>query len=122
MGTPIPEIKTEIQKKGPLTEAEKQNWHHLDLQKDSIPGMSVVRAHKELIKDRKGEKVVVAVIDSGIFIEHPFLSSLLWVNSGEIPSNGIDDDQNGYVDDIHGWNFLGDSDKENLEHIRLLQE
>ena len=49
--------------------------------------------------------VTVAVVDSGIDIQHPDFRSQLWQNAGEIPRNGIDDDGNGYVDDIHGWDF-----------------
>ena len=91
----------------------------MDLTKDSIAGMSVGRAHEELIKGQKGETVVVAVIDSGVDIEHPELKDVVWVNEGEIPDNLIDDDQNGYIDDIHGWNFLGDAELENMESVRL---
>ena len=50
-------------------------------------------------------EVVVAVIDSGVDITHPDLSSVIWQNQNEIPGNGVDDDQNGYVDDINGWDF-----------------
>ena len=54
----------------------------------------------------KGEpSVVVAVVDSGIQIDHPDIENQLWHNSNEIPSNGVDDDRNGYVDDIIGWDF-----------------
>jgi subtilisin family serine protease len=60
-------------KKKPLTEAELQRWSHLDLEKDSIPGMSVDKAYAELLKDKKGQKIIVAVIDSGTDIDHPDL-------------------------------------------------
>ena len=53
--------------------------------------------------------VVIAIIDSGLDLEHQDLSSQLWVNPGEIPGNGIDDDNNGFVDDINGWNFVAGS-------------
>ena len=106
-------------KKTALNDAQKKHWHLLDLAKDSIPGMSVERAYKELIKDNKGEKVIVAVIDSGVDIYHHELNESIWVNSGEIPNNGIDDDDNGYIDDIHGWNFLGEITRENMEVVRL---
>ncbi len=68
--------------------------------------MSVNRAYSEIIKDQKGKKVIVGVIDSGTDIEHEDLKNVLWTNEDEIPGNGIDDDNNGYIDDVHGWNFL----------------
>lgn len=55
----------------------------------------------------QGEDVVVAVVDSGIDVTHPDLAANIWTNSGEIPDNGLDDDGNGFVDDVHGWNFTG---------------
>ncbi|MBH45932.1 MAG: peptidase S8 [Flavobacteriaceae bacterium] len=91
----------------------------MDLRNDSIAGMSVARAHAELIKDQKGEKVIVAVIDSGVDIEHPLLQEVVWINRGEVPNNNIDDDNNGFVDDLHGWNFLGAANLENMESVRL---
>ena len=56
-----------------------------------------------------GEGIIVGHIDSGIDLDHPDLSHRLWVNVDEIPGNGIDDDNNGYIDDINGWDF-GDDD------------
>ena len=105
-----------------FNENQKEIWPLLDINDDKIPGMSVNKANKELIKDKKGEEVIVAIIDSGVEIDHPYLSEFIWTNSNEIPNNGIDDDQNGYVDDLNGWNFLGKSDKENLEYVRLLKK
>ena len=102
-----------------LNDNQKQQWAHLDFEQDSVPGMSVNRAYQELIQDRKGSSVIVAVIDSGIDIDHPALNNQIWTNLDEIPNNQIDDDQNGYIDDIHGWNFLGSAENENLEYVRL---
>ena len=99
--------------------SQKNEWAQLDLVQDQIPGMSVKRAYSELILEKEGVEVIVAIIDSGVDIEHPELASKIWINQDEIPDNQIDDDQNGYVDDVHGWNFLGDSQNENLEYIRL---
>ena len=120
LSTPIENIDTSPLKVSELTEAEKHNWGHLDLVKDTIPGMSVDKAYAEIIKNRKGKKVIVAVIDSGIDIDHEDLNDVIWTNKGEIPDNGIDDDKNGYIDDLHGWNFLGDGYNEQLEFVRIL--
>jgi subtilisin family serine protease len=82
--------------------------------------MSVDKVYAELLKDKKGKKVIVAIVDSGVDIEHEDLKAVTWTNKKEIVGNGIDDDKNGYVDDIHGWNFLGNITKENLEYERIL--
>jgi subtilisin family serine protease len=109
-------------KNSKISEAELIRWSHLDLVKDTIPGMSVDRAYNELLKNKKGQKVIVAVIDSGTDIEHDDLKGRIWTNTKEIPGNGIDDDKNGYIDDIHGWNFLGDVVNETLELVRILKK
>ena len=103
----------------------KFNWHNLDLKEDGIRGMSTEKAYRELLKDRKSKTVIVAVIDSGIDIEHEDLKNNIWVNPGEIAGNGIDDDKNGFVDDINGWDFIGakdgrDINQEQLESVRIL--
>ena len=84
--------------------------------------MSVERAYKELVKDLKAKKVIVAVIDAGIDTNHEDLTNLIWVNDKEIPNNLIDDDKNGYIDDINGWNFLGESYNETLEMTRIIRD
>jgi len=120
--TPIPNV-TEIPIKNvELTENQLQKWGALDLIRDTVPGMSVDRTYSELIKNRKGQKVIVGVIDSGVDIEHEDLDDVLWTNTKEIKGNGIDDDNNGYIDDIHGWNFLGDAEEENLEFVRIVKK
>ncbi len=123
-GSTVPAISIPLhtQKKAALTENELMRWSHLDIVKDTIPGMSVDRAYAELLKDKKGVKVVVGVVDSGVDIDHEDLKSVVWTNPKEIPGNGVDDDKNGYVDDIHGWNFLGDITLENLEVTRILKK
>lgn len=103
-----------------LSKEELNNWRFMDLTKDTVPGMSIDKAYSEIIKNNKGQTVIVAVIDSGIDIEHEDLDAVIWTNTKEIPNNNIDDDKNGYVDDIHGWNFLGDAYDEQLEFVRLL--
>ncbi|MFZ4436280.1 MAG: S8 family peptidase [Flavobacterium psychrophilum] len=111
-----------VAKKSALTDSQLKRWSHLDLGKDSIPGMSVDRVYAELLKGKKGQKVIVGVVDSGVDIDHEDLKSVVWTNKKEIAGNGIDDDKNGYIDDIHGWNFLGDAGKENLEMTRILKK
>lgn len=105
-----------------LSDSQRESWSSLDLVNDTIPGMSVDRAYQELIKDYQGETVIVAVLDSGVDIEHEDLKEVVWVNKDEIPNNNIDDDNNGYVDDINGWNFLGDIVEENLEKTRIVRD
>lgn len=109
-----------VQKKAALKESELNRWSHLDIVKDTIPGMSVDKAYAELLNNKKSKKVIVAIVDSGVDIEHEDLKSVLWTNKKEIAGNGIDDDKNGYIDDIYGWNFLGDIVKENIEYERIL--
>jgi len=88
------------------------NWYN-----GKAPGMNTEKAYSTL-KKRTSSTVIVAVIDSGIDIEHEDLKGKIWTNKNEIPGNGIDDDKNGYIDDIHGWNFLG-SPEGNQAHARL---
>ena len=109
-------------KKEKITPEQLQRWSHLDIITDTIPGMSVDKAYAELLKDKKGVKVIVGIIDSGVDIEHPDLAAAVWTNPKEIAGNGIDDDNNGFIDDIHGWNFLGDITKENLEYERIVKD
>ncbi len=121
ISTPVANIDSTPLKISDLTEAEKKNWGHLDLVSDTIPGMSIDKAYKEIIGSKKGTKVIVAVLDSGMDLKHEDLAGVLWTNTKEKPGNGIDDDKNGYVDDIHGYNFLGESYNEQLESARIVK-
>ncbi len=98
------------QEKAPL------DWFHLDPVRDSFPGISTQQTYRELLAGKKGRTIIVAVLDSGVDFEHEDLKDVMWVNADEIPGNGIDDDNNGYVDDIHGWNFIGGANGQNVHH------
>jgi len=120
----VPTMDTAVNataKKGTISDEDFNHWAHADLVTDSIPGMSLDKAYK-FVEGRTSTTVIVGVIDSGIDIEHEDLKDVLWVNTKEIPGNGIDDDKNGYTDDIYGWNFLGGNGvaaPEQLEITRL---
>lgn len=88
------------------TSTVQSDWFLRDPETDSLQGVSAERAY-ELLRGKPSRTVLVAVIDSGVDIDHEDLKDVIWVNEDEIPGNGIDDDKNGYVDDIHGWNFIG---------------
>ena len=88
-----------------------KGWHMMDK-----TGSGVDKAYEFVhSKNLKSKTVIVAVIDSGVDTTHEDLQSVLWHNPNEIPGNGVDDDKNGYVDDIYGWNFLGGRDGKNVE-------
>lgn len=122
VSNPIGNVDAIPSKNEPLTDEQLKIWGHLDLVKDTVPGMSVERAYREIIKDKKGVPVVVGVIDSGIDVEHEDLKNVMWINPGEIAGNGIDDDNNGYIDDVYGWNFLGDMLGDNMEFVRIVRK
>ena len=93
------------------------DWFHRDADGESAPGMGTDRAYRELLQGRAPQDtVVVAILDSGVDINHEDLQGRIWVNDDETPGNGVDDDGNGYVDDVHGWNFIGGPDGKNVEH------
>ncbi len=113
------------QKTTELSDAQLKHWGHSDLVTDTIPGMSVEKAYDAIfntIKDLTPTTVIVGVLDSGVDIEHEDLKNVIWVNEDEIPGNNIDDDNNGFVDDIHGWNFLGEANHEQLEYVRIVSK
>jgi len=107
------------------TSSLKANWQNLDLKTDSAFGISTEKAYNELLKGKKHVPVLVAVIDEGVDINHEDLKSVIWTNPKEIAGNNIDDDKNGYVDDLHGWNFeggpKGNVSYETYEYVRLIR-
>ncbi len=114
-------------KKIPLTEEEKMNWFSKDIIKDTIPGISLEKAYNEIIKNKQGKEVIIAVIDTKLDIKHKGIQKNIWKNFKEIPNNNIDDDRNGYVDDINGWNFLGNKSGQevfysNFESVRIIRK
>jgi subtilisin family serine protease len=102
----------------------KANWFNLDYVQDGVRGMSVEKAYAELLIDKASETVIVGVIDSGVDIEHEDLKGKIWFNRAEVAGNGKDDDDNGFIDDVNGWDFLGGADgrdvaQEQAESVRL---
>ena len=93
-----------------------ERWLHLHTFGDGVPGAAVDSAYALLAGRTAGREVVVAVIDGGVDITHEELDGVLWVNEDEVPGNGVEDDGNGYVDDIHGWNFIGGPSGESVDH------
>jgi subtilisin family serine protease len=122
VSTPVENIDAIQTKTTKLSENDLKRWSHLDLVKDSVPGMSVDKAYAELLQGKKGKKVIVGIVDSGVDINHEDLKAVIWNNPKEIPNNGKDDDKNGYIDDMHGWNFLGDAVNEQLEMTRIVKQ
>ncbi len=107
-------------------QAQKTNWQNMDLQKDTVFGISTEKAYETLLQHKKSHTVVVGVIDSGVDTAHEDLKAVIWENPKEKPGNGIDDDHDGYIDDVHGWDYIGgpkgDVDHDNLEVVRLIRE
>lgn len=107
-----------------LTEAQSPkdtppaNWFNLDYERDGVMGISTEKAY-ELLEGRKSISVIVAVLDGGTDIYHEDLKNVLWTNEKEVPGDGIDNDGNGYIDDIHGWNFLGNPEGDNVRYDNL---
>jgi subtilisin family serine protease len=91
-----------------------KGWHLKDVKSDGLHGINLDKAY-DFVKNKKSKTVVVAVIDSGIDTLHEDLKPVLWNNPKEIPGNGKDDDRNGYVDDVYGWNFIGGKDGRNVK-------
>ena len=97
------------------TDKAPENWFNLDALTNNIQGVSTEKTY-EILKDKPAKKVIVAVVDSGVDPEHEDLKGKLWTNKDEKAGNGVDDDNNGYIDDVHGWNFIGGADGSNVSN------
>ena len=103
------------------------DWFLRDPEQDHVQGVSAERTYETLLKGLPSRTVIVAVVDTGVDIDHEDLQRVIWTNPGEIANNGIDDDKNGYIDDVHGWNFIGgkngsvkdDTGELTREYVRL---
>ena len=119
-------VNTTPAKKSDLSEDDFQIWSHLDITQDSIAGMSLAKAY-QFLEGKKSKEVIVAIADSGVDVNHEDLKDVLWKNTSEIENNAIDDDKNGYKDDVFGWNFLGNAagdivTTDQLEITRLVKK
>ena len=109
-----------------IEETIPQNWMNQDSESDSLYGVSTEKAYK-FLKKKKSVPIIVGVLDSGVDIDHEDLKGKIWTNPNEIAGNGKDDDGNGYIDDVHGWNFIGgangnikeDTHEMTREYVRL---
>ncbi len=117
----------ETEAKDPMQDKDLMTWYHKDFATTKTYGVNTENAYKFLeSKGLKPQTVVVGVLDSGVQVTHPGLVANMWKNPNEVPNNGIDDDKNGYIDDINGWNFLGgknaDIDVDNMEVTRVVKQ
>src|SRR6187549_1454981 len=92
-----------------------QDWFLRDPETDKLQGTSTEKTYATLLQGKPSRKVRVAVIDSGIDVDHEDLKGIIWTNEDEIAGNGIDDDENGYIDDVNGWNFIGGKNGRNVD-------
>lgn len=109
----------------PKSDKDLMTWYHKDFATTKVYGVNTENAYKFLeSKGLKPKTVIVGVLDSGVQVDHPGLAKNMWSNPNEVPNNGKDDDNNGYIDDIHGWSFIGgkngDIDVDNMEVTRVV--
>lgn len=105
----------------------KTRWYFREYAKDSMLGINLTKCYTDILNGKQGENITIALIDSDVNINHEDLKGQIWVNGDEIPNNNIDDDNNGYIDDINGWNFLSNSKGErsiyaNSSHIDFIRK
>ncbi|MCL9807362.1 S8 family peptidase [Flavobacterium amniphilum] len=109
------------------TETDLKIWYHKDYKRDNIPGISLEKFLSKSKTLKSNNQIIVAVLDTQIDTNHEDLKSAIWVNTSEIPNNKIDDDKNGYIDDVNGWNFIGTKSGDytvwgNFEYTRFVRE
>ncbi len=102
------------------------DWFLKDINDDTIPGISIEKIKSNFLKTKKGNEIIVAIIDAQFDISHKGLKNYIWINTDEISNNKIDDDGNGFIDDIQGWNFIGNQNYENIlyanmEEVRIVR-
>ena len=114
-----PVVVSSITERKNLNDEIKKRWFFSDPILDTLPGISFEKT-RAIVGNRKSSEVIVAIVDSGVDINHPIFDNKLWINQDEIPGNNIDDDANGFVDDVHGYNFLGESYFEQMEYVRMI--
>ena len=111
----------------PMKDKDLMTWYHKDFSAANVYGVNTQNAYKYLeSKGLKPKPVIVGVLDSGVEVDHPGLIKNMWKNPNEVPNNGKDDDGNGYIDDVYGWNFAGgkngDVDVDNMEVTRVVKK
>ena len=119
--------QTETAALDPMKDKDLMTWYHKDFSSSNVYGINTQNAYKYLeSKGLKPKAVTVAVLDSGVEVDHPGLVKNMWKNVNEVPNNGKDDDGNGYIDDVYGWNFIGgknaDIDVDNMEVTRVVKK
>ncbi len=120
--------KTNVDIKSSNNNNEKsKNWYYYDNLNENIPGISIDKFYQEIKSKPKLKNIIIAVIDTQLDIEHEDLKDQIWTNKKEVPNNQIDDDNNGYLDDIQGWNFVGTKSGNytvwiNFEYVRIVRE
>ena len=119
--------QTETAALDPMKDKDLMTWYHKDFSSSNVYGINTQNAYKYLeSKGLKPKAVTVAVLDSGVEVDHPGLVKNRWKNVNEVPNNGKDDDGNGYIDDVYGWNFIGgknaDIDVDNMEVTRVVKK
>lgn len=123
----IPSVQSKFVLDKNTSKNVKKDWYFGDIQDDSLPGISLEKAYDQILKNKKGKPVTVAIIDMPIDINHEDLKDNIWINTDEIADNNLDDDNNGYIDDINGWNFIGNKQGDinrfaKYEYTRILSK